>query len=249
VKVINTLRDITVLSNTSDYKDNYMLIACDSIGSIGNKANDLLVVSPEISAKYCLRVCFNELYSVGAKPLIIVSNVSNEWDPTGKKIYASIKNECCTYNLHDIQINGSTEENFTTSMTAFSLTVIAKAEFLRWRMSEAGDFLYLVGKPYVGEDVLNNEDKLLKPNRIEELFNRFKIHDFIPCGSKGIKKEIEIIEKCSKTSFINFNTIHDTIFLKSAGPATCGIFTTSEKGIEEKDIVLLGRLEQGERLY
>ncbi len=232
-----------MLSNTWDKKNKYIVIACDSIGSIGDKAGDLLAVSPEISAKYCLRVCFNELYSVGAKPLVIVSNVSNEWDPTGKRIYESIKKECIEYNLHDIQINGSTEENFATSMTAFSITVIAQAEFLRWQMSQAGDFLYLFGKPYVGKEVLINEDKLLKPNDIDELFNKFEIHDFIPCGSKGIKKEIGIIEKHSKASFSDFNTLHEKLFLKSAGPATCGIFTTPEKDIEKENIILLGKLE------
>ncbi|HOO31684.1 MAG TPA: hypothetical protein PK466_00345 [Thermotogota bacterium] len=243
MQIVKTLRDITVLTTSSDYKDNFMIIACDSIGSIGNKPYDALQVDPRVSAKYCLRVCLNEIYAVGAKPLIIISNVSNEWDVTGKNIYTAIKSECAKYSLDDIQINGSTEENFQTVMTAFSITVIAKAEYLKWKMSEKGDSVYLFGFPRVGTEVLENEEENLNPNDIESLLENYDIHDFIPCGSKGIEKEISLLEAIANSDFLNFKRIHDTIFSKSAGPATCGVFTAPYDNIKERNVRLIGKLE------
>lgn len=244
MQIVENSRDITVLTTSSDYKDNFMIIACDSIGSIGNKPSDVLKVEPEISAKYCLRVCLNEIYSVGAKPRLIISNVSNEWDPTGKNIYKAIKAECEKYSMNDIQINGSTEENFETQMTAFSITVIAKSECLKWNMTESDDYIYLFGLPYVGKEVLENEDRLLNPTEIERLLARLDIHDFIPCGSNGIKKEIKILEAISGCRYIDFDKIDETVISKSAGPATCGIFSHPSDDLLWNNIQLIGRMSQ-----
>lgn len=237
-KKINTFRDISIFKK----ENTYFVFAVDSVGSIGEKENDKLKVPVKISAKYSMRVCLNELYSIGVKPEVVFSVVSNEWDKTGKNIYSGILSELKENNIKDIEINGSTEENFKTSMTAFGITVMGISDTLFFRNTKKGDNVYLIGLPRVGEEVLKNEKQHLNPLIIEKIFKDYKVGDFLPCGSKGISNELKVLENETnlKVSIIEMYGID---FNKSAGPATCGIFTSSQNIILD-NVKLIGRMEE-----
>lgn len=236
---IPTSRDVTV----QKYRDFYSVIACDSLGAIGLKREDIVKVDPFISGKYTTRVCLNELFSLGVAPTTLISLVSNEWEPTGKCILNGINDELNENGLELTIINGSTEENFITSMTALGIVAIGNSLELKWRNSVKNSFVHLAGLPYIGEKVIENSNRLLSPKIIYELMDEYDIGDFIPCGSGGISKEIKVLEKETGLSFKG-ETVKGGVDLNaSAGPATCGIFTSKE--IVKHPVIpikLLGRL-------
>lgn len=237
---IFTSRDVTV----QNYGDFYSVIACDSLGAIGLKSEDLVKVDPFISGKYTTRVCLNELFSLGVIPSTLISLVSNEWEPTGRRVLDGINDELNENGLELTIVNGSTEENFSTTMTALGIVALGNSLKLKWRKSVSGSFVYLAGFPYIGEKVIENKDRLLSPKIIYELMDRYEIGDFIPCGSGGIAKEIEVLKSETGLSFEQEYYEEKIDFSASAGPATCGIFTT--KDVIEHSVIpitLLGKLE------
>ena len=218
-----TERDLTLYRTA----EGYLVIACDSSGSIGEKETDRLRVPPAISGRFALRVCINEILSVGALPLCVVSAVCNEWEPTGAAIYRGIRRELDRYGFGDLPINGSTEENFPTVMTAFGITVIGWAKTLHFRKTRSGDTLYLFGSPRVGQAVLENENTLLDPAAIQRLFQTCPIGDLLPCGSRGIPHELAVLAKETGLE-VRLEQPLGINSDDSAGPSTCAIFTSSD---------------------
>jgi len=226
----------------------FIVIATDSSGSIGEKEGDWLHVKTEIAASHCLRVCLNELYAVGAVPDIIISTVSNEFDDTGVMILEGIHETCQRYHITSYEINGSSEENFPTMMTGFGITVVGHANKLQWQKTCEGDYCYIYGWPFVGEEVLEHEEDLLNALIIQKLFKEYDIHDFLPCGSGGIISEIGVL--CEQTELTLMHerldeSFDSQILYESAGPSTCGILTTPEK-ITDEQIKLLGTFTETE---
>lgn len=236
MKKISTKRDLTI------FKDNeYIVFAMDSCGSIGEKESDKLHFSVYETAKLTLRVCLNELFAVGASPKAVFSLVANEFNPTAEIILNAIKDELDDNDLKDIEINGSSEENFETKMTAFGINVFSIAKKLKMKNTKSDYFIYLVGEPFVGQEVVNNQDILLTPKIIKFIINNYEIGDLIPCGSGGILKELNILSKENSLDFELFDTKID--LEKSAGPATCGVFTSKEKieNIKGYPLTLVGK--------
>lgn len=234
MKRIATYRDISVIQN-----DPFIVLATDSSGAIGEKEHDSLPVQIEMAAAHCLRVCLVELTAVGATPEIIISTVSNAFEPTGRKIRDEIQRQCEHYRITDYDITGSSEENFSTSMTGFGITVVGSARQLHWKQTRIGDACYLYGMPYVGQLVLDHEDALLDPMIIQTLFRQYEIHDLLPCGSGGIQRELDVLCSEMNLSFECGQNIDPKLLVKSAGPATCGIFSSSQI-ISGDPIQLLG---------
>ncbi|MEA1884663.1 MAG: hypothetical protein U9N62_09115 [Thermotogota bacterium] len=239
MKKITTYRDITVIQN-----EPFIVLATDSSGSIGEKEQDYLPIKTEIAATYCLRVCLAELFAVGAVPEVFISTVSNEFEPTGRKILTEIKKQCERYNITDYEVNGSSEENFPSTMTGFGITVLGSAKELHWKQTRVEDHCYLYGIPRVGQAVLENESTLLNPSIIQTLLTQYEIHDLLPCGSSGIQREIEVLCDEMNLSFEYHKRLNPEMLKKSAGPATCGIFTSSES-ISGENIRLLGHFKKG----
>jgi len=221
---IQTERDLTLYRTA----EGYLVIACDSSGSIGEKETDRLRIDPSVSGQFALRVCINEILSIGALPLCVVSAVCNEWEPTGAAIYRGIRRELDRYGFGDLPINGSTEENFPTAMTAFGITVIGWAKTLHFRETRSGDKLYLFGRPRVGQAVLENESSLLDPAVIQRLFQTYSIGDLFPCGSRGIRHEIAVLTKETGLE-VHLEQPIGIDLDGSAGPSTCAIFTSGDK--------------------
>lgn len=238
--MIPTARDISVIAQL----DCTLVTACDTLGAIGLKPGDVVSTSNEICGAYTLRVCLNELVAVDAKPLLVLSLVCNEWEPTGRQVLSGIKTELVEDGYPDITVSGSSEQNMPTSMTGIGIVVMGTADVLRWRRTVPGDHLILVGLPWVGVEVLEHTGDLMRPPVIRSLVGQDGVGDIIPCGSRGIRHEIEVLEREAGVRIV----VHEPVPVdldKSAGPATCALvtmhgslgdcgLTTTEIGIVEQ---------------
>lgn len=208
--------------------DEVLVAACDSCGGIGSKEGDVVKAPPFIAGKYTARVCLMEVLSVNALPIGMSVNICNEPHPTGDEILNGINDELSEVDLN-IPITISTEKNMKTSMTALGVTVfgrVNKHELLLGKVS-TGDLVYTLGLPLLGNEVLNNPDKITRANTIVELLNNRDIHEIIPVGSTGVIGELnkmlnELGLKLYLEQDIDYN------LEKSGGPSTITIIVTSK---------------------
>lgn len=211
------IRDLSVTFLTEELG---VIVACDSSGAIGLKEQDQVEVPPEITSAFCLRVPLMEILAVGGVPKIVVDTISNEMNPTGNLMLTGINTELKKAGFDDVLINGSTEENMTTTMTSIGVTVIGSIEkksFVYGKIIK-GSSLYQVGYPYVGEAVLKKQDQIFSYQDLLNLRKQEGVLEMIPVGSKGILYEANQLAKSSKLIFKENNQAEN--LTQSAGPAT-----------------------------
>jgi len=226
--------DIQLIENG----DNYLLIACDSSGSIGNKPEDTVQVDPETVGFYTAIVPLVEILVARGEVISIVDTLSVEMHPTGERIISGIKRLMEHIGMSTDLITGSTEENMPTVMTGVGVTVIGSISSERHHQKsiKQGDQLILIGYPKVGNEFLKDEvighkhecvtiDDVLKMKNLQE------IKDMIPVGSKGIEYECHIL---SERYGLNFQSLdHPIDMFQSAGPATCIVAGIEAGSIEQ----------------
>jgi len=219
---VPTSRDILVFQQN----EGCLTIAADTLGAIGMKPGDAVHVSPEICGRLTARVCLMETLAVGAGPFALMALTCNEREPTGVGILSGIHAELAGAGYPNLSIGGSTEDNMPTTMTAMGITILGECSQPSWRLAQAGDDVYLFGTPYVGEEVLVHLEELPVPLQIRQLRSMPGTGDVIPCGSRGIAWELQVLEHET-----GLHTIYDpgfdiTLLHKSAGPATCAVVTS-----------------------
>jgi hypothetical protein len=224
-------RDLTVIPIT---EDKYLVITCDSCGSIGLKDGDTLKLPPYYTAKFTARVALTEIICSGAKPVTLINGAACEMNPTGKEFISGIQNELKNAGIKNIILTGSTEENFKTNMTALAVTVIGTASKneLKFGQAEDGDKLVLFGLPHFGTEVD------LESKGFYELINQLllmpNIREIVPVGSKGIAYEAETLAAINGKKIKLYET--DVDYQKSAGPATC-LLVLCEEEIQKGTII------------
>jgi hypothetical protein len=207
------------------------------------KPGDAFQVSPEICGRMTARVCLMETLAVGAAPFALMALTCNEREPTGAALLSGIQAEIIDSGFPDIPVGGSTEDNMPTSMTALGITLLGECRQLAWRFAREGDFLYLFGKPYVGEEVIAHFSELPSSRQMHDLRNTPGIGDVIPCGSRSIAWELQVLERETGLLAHLYSGIDAALLRKSAGPATCAIFTSAEPIEISGDLVMrLGSL-------
>lgn len=219
--------DLQLLPN----HDDYLIIACDSSGSIGNKEKDIVQIKPELAGYFAAFVPIVEVLAIKGNILSIVNTLCVEMNPTGNRIIEGIKEAMVSIGLDSSLLTGSTEDNMPSTSTGIGVTVIGtiKKEELQQKKIHEGDMLYLVGIPKVGqefldEEVLNNFQETLSLELMVELKREKTILDMLPVGSKGIAYESDIFAKRHhlKIGIETFEFKGKAIdFSKSAGPSTC----------------------------
>jgi len=221
-------RDLAIIPANGDTR---MVIACDSCGAIGKKSGDMFNLSPRYAAKFTLRVALTEIFCSGAKPLAITNGVSCEMHPTGEQTIQGIQEELKNADLESISIIGSTEENFTTSMTALSITAIglAKKSELKFNHASKGDKLILFSTPQVGNEVDLESTGFY--SEIRQLLRLNQVREIVPIGSKGVAYEANMLAILNNMEFKPFDTEID--LLKSAGPATCLLILCAESSVDQ----------------
>lgn len=219
-------RDLSIVDLYSKEK---LVIACDSSAGFGQKEYDQIVIEPEISASFCLRVPLMELFCFGAVPICVTDLIGNEYNPTGKQMLKGIKNELEKAGLDDLPLNGSTEENMITKTSSIGVTVIGT--ILRDNLFPTIDnkaILLQLGEPFVGEEVVQNENLIFSYHLVKSLKKETGVLDMVPVGSKGIRYEAETMAKLNKMS-VHFNQYQYQDLEKSAGPATVILIAVEKK--------------------
>jgi hypothetical protein len=221
VKVIETARDVSLLRLD---KRRILVVSCDSAGAVGSKALDKIHVSPYIVGRYTARVALMENLAVGAEPLSISSPLAVEPTPTGKEILRGIRAEMAYAGLSpDTPLVSSTEKNFPVRQTGAGVTVIGlvQSKSLRVGRCRNGDEVLAVGLPCFGAAVLERarKEEVSDTRDVRRLVNQDFVHEILPCGSRGVLYEAEVLAKDSSLRFKpDLNLRFD--LRKSAGPAT-----------------------------
>lgn len=204
-----------------------LVVACDSCGGIGEKELDLLKVPHRLVGQLTARVALMEILCTGALPRIMTVAISAESDPTGTQILNGVRAELEMAGLKNISLAISTEKNFVPSQTGLGigLTGTCRIEALRVAMSRPGDRVYCMGRPRVGEEVAQAEmSSILGTGHIRDLLTRPGIHDIVPIGSRGILAEADHLALHTGARFVP-DPATELDLSKSAGPATCALFT------------------------
>lgn len=235
--MVNKYRDITFIKIDNN---NYISVACDSAGGIGNKENDIIKVDPFITGYYTACVALAETIAVGAIPITLVNTLSVEMNETGNKIIRGIHKALDQIGLKkEALITGSTEENIPVTVTGLGITVLGKVNTSTWKLPKAKekDIIVAVGIPKVGDEVVNDNGDILTLNQLLRIKKCKYVNDILPVGSKGIRYEALEMARSSNLRFNEFDNI-DLDMNKSAGPATCAIVAIDEKYLDELKSVL-----------
>lgn len=228
---IKQIRDLTVIS--IDEK-RYMGISCDSCGGIGNKEHDMVKAPPEIVASQTTKVVIAELLSMGFTPLVLSNGLAVEMDNTGKELIDGFNSALSTLTSCKVHLTGSTEENMKTVQTSMGVTGIGicDKDKLKYKKTSATDIAILIGLPLVGNQVVNNPDKIMALSDFETLYLNDFINEILPIGSRGIKCELDDLCKYNNLEFKYEDNI--TVDLKSSGgPSTCCIIAINKSDIDK----------------
>jgi len=218
-------RDVSIINIAEEL---YLVVACDSLGAIGDKERDIVKVPPYVSGRFTCRVPLMELISVGAVPKALTATICNEPVPTGESILAGIRDELIKTGL-DIPITISTEKNMPTCQTGLGVTIIGicRKDELRINTTHIGDKLYCVGIPKVGNEVDLEDPEIPDGRLVSDLLKLLFVQDIIPVGSKGIKGEADMLTAALGLS-VRWSEDLNVDINKSSGPATCLLVTASE---------------------
>jgi hypothetical protein len=211
-----------------------IVVGCDSSGSIGSKALDLVKCPSYVVGRFAARVALMETISTGAKPICLAAPLAVEPIPTGKNILRGIRDEVKYAGLNTpVPIVNSTEKNFKTRETGAGVTVVGIVEprALRIGRCRSGDEVFALGVPRVGGEVLRAERRhiIADLRDVITLIKYGSVHEVIPVGSKGIIHETRVL---AKDSHLQFRTDRHAqgLLTKSAGPATVLLFAGNMRG-------------------
>ncbi|WP_028974698.1 hypothetical protein [Spirochaeta cellobiosiphila] len=241
-------RDVLFIEN-KDSK--YQVLVCDSSSSVGSKELDIIRVDPYIVGCMAMRVCLFELLTIGAELTGLSLTLGCEWNSTGKQVYKGCKNELQKFGRENVPYVMSTEKNFPTKQTSIGITLTGYISKNGIKISPAidGDFVYILGEPFVGDEVIEHIDDLFDYHECWKILNSDICKEIVPVGSKGIKGELrDLLRSYNQQIIYNDNITVD--LNKSGGPSTCSICITSElltdKTLEKKSL-LIGRIKDKER--
>lgn len=198
-----------------------LITGCDSCGAVGLKENDVLEVPPEIVGRITARVAIMEVLTLGANIVGVIVPISNEPDMTGEKLLNGVKRCLDDFGI-DTPILTSMEKNMETSMTAMGVVVNGMASHVKLGAFESGDEIYVVGRPSVGQEVLEHADELLDARTVMSLIGMDAVKEILPVGSKGVLNELNGMFESREMSFRMDHDVELDIH-KSCGPASAAI--------------------------
>ena len=219
------------------FMNGYIVNTCDSAGGIGTLKNDLLKIDVCTVAMKTLKVALLENISIGTKILSVNMGFANS--PQYVKRAVEVVREFLSE--RKISLTISTEKNFSTDQTGIGVGVVGFAEKLRIGGANPGDGVYVMGIPRVGKEVIENSQDVVEIEDIIELMKLNYVGEIIPVGSQGIAFEANNLAKNSSLKFVaeeNGNWMY-----KSAGPATCVVFSSKEIPVSKKIIRRVGWLK------
>lgn len=210
-----------------------LVVACDSCGGIGAKEADIIKAAPVYVSRLITCNVLLEILAVGAEPQIITATIANEPEPTSEALIGGIRQALQEADFPTLPLGISTEKYFKTLQTSFGVTVVGLAHKndMRIGCSKPGDYIYCVGAPRIGDEMLGlAEHEMIQCRHIEKLCKLPDVHDIIPIGSHGISGEIHRLCEAVGLEF----TLAGALDVHTpAGPCTCLLFTCSQPIFEE----------------
>lgn len=232
---IRQIRDLTVI----DFDENrYLGIACDSCGGIGLKEHDVVKATPQLTAYQTGKVVLAELMSMGFTPIILADGLAVEMNDTGRQLIEGFNEVLSKLKSTKVHLTGSTEENIPTVQTSMGVTCIGVCDKnkLKYKKTTTNDVCLLVGLPLVGNDVVNNPDKILDIDDFEQLYLCEYIKEMLPVGSRGTEAELRDLCKYNNLKIKYDENI--TIDLKHSGGPSCSCLVT----VDEKYVDMINDL-------
>ncbi|KXH83951.1 hypothetical protein [Sporosarcina sp. HYO08] len=161
----------------------------DNSGGIGEKTDDIVHVTDEITAQFATRVALLEQWAAGAEPIsILIHNFSGKG--SWPKYVGGVTKVFEEAGLGVPSISGSTETNMSLLQSALAVTIIGRQSALQApENSELHWFTY--GVPLVGEEVLTRSRDIASLRKIKAALDVGIIQKMWPIGSGGIKWEAQ----------------------------------------------------------
>lgn len=242
---IKQIRDLTVI----DFDENrYLGLACDSCGGIGLKEQDFVKAAPQLVAYHTGKVVLAELMSMGFTPMILADGLAVEMNDTGKQLIEGFNEVIAKLKTTKVHLTGSTEENIKTVQTSMGVTCIGicNKDKLKYKKTVKNDVCMLIGLPLVGNDVVNNPDKILDIDDFEKLYLCDYINEMLPVGSRGTAAELKDLCEYNMINIMLDNDI--SVDLEHSGGPSCScLVTTDEKYVDvirslvNKPVEIIGR--------
>lgn len=221
---VRRVRDLTVMELDAE---RLLVIACDSVGSIGPKPADRYPASARTVAHFAARVPLIEVLAAGARPEVLVDTLSVELYPTGAEMIAEFRSIAAELGLGPERVTGSTEDNVASDATGIGVTVIASAtrDGLRPGSARPGDRVLCIGRPTSApEDRIEIGDPRMVPlPLLARLVALRGVGDALPVGSRGVGAELGVLAESN--GLVVLPVDHDLDLARSGGPASCVLLT------------------------
>ncbi len=213
------LRDLTLLPGPDG---STIVVACDSVGGIGELPGDTFHNDNRTVAHFGARVPLLELLCAGARPTLIVNTLSLSRAAGGQVMIDEFSTIARELGIDpDTGVTGSTEDNVAVTATGFGVTVIGDASTLTVGSTEAGDSILCIGVPlsapehrlFIGDQRMPSLAETMRIVAIEG------VHDALPVGSRGI--QAELLDLLGASGLVAEPVPHELDPFATAGPSTC----------------------------
>jgi len=221
---VRRVRDLTVMELDDE---RLLVIACDSVGSIGPKPADRYPAEARTAAHFAARVPLVEVLAAGARPEVLVDTLSVELDPTGAEMIAEFRAIAAELGLGPERVTGSTEDNVPSDATGIGVTVIASAtrDALRPGTARPGDRVLCIGRPTSAphDRIEIGDPRMVSLSLLARLVALPGVGDALPVGSRGVGYELGVLAESNGLAFLPVD--HDLDLARSGGPASCVLVT------------------------
>lgn len=229
---VQSFRDLSCISLC---RDQWLVLACDSVGGIGQMPQDSYRANPEVVGHFALRVPLMEIMASGADPILVADTLMTKNDPYSQAILAGMKDLVLNLRLdHEVLFNGSTEDNVVTVQTGVGVTVLGTAttEQLQLGVAQKGQLLVVAGLPKSApnDQIVIGDPEVLSLQDLQALRRLAGVSDIVPVGSRGIQYEAHQLAKSAGLAC----SFQETVLPleTSAGPSTCVVFACTDEGLQ-----------------
>lgn len=232
------IRDLTKIDLANKFS---LVVAVDSDGGIGSRANDFVKVPEYVLGRFAMRVPLMEILSCGARPIAAFDMLTVPMDDLGREIVRGVRDELLDAGLgDDFPLSGSTEDNVPASSTGVATTVLGLVhqDDFRPGISRLGDRVLCVGLPKSAPDdeITLDDEEIIRLSHMNELLRMEGVHDLLPVGSRGVSHEAREMARSAGLEF-KLTGGRRLDVDKSAGPCTCVLVSVSA---EKRGLVTRG---------
>lgn len=164
-----------------------LIATTDNAAAIGEKPQDVVAASDQLTAYLTARVTFLEQLAANAIPThILLANFSG--DDAWNRYVAGIEQVFDEIGLVRPRVDGSSESNIPTLQSGLSITMLG--EIQKRATHERGNLKwYTYGLPLVGNEVLEQPENVAQLQPIFDAWQEEIVLQVWPVGSKGLQAE------------------------------------------------------------